>query len=219
MVELWAKKTPIDLEGFPIASKDLLNAHNVLQGALRQFWELWVSAYIQALPPIASETNTVQKISPGELVLLRHENQKRVYWPTGRIVKVFPGKDKVIRSVTVKMADGALLNRSVQKLHRLEFFEPDADFDELDNSEIADNSVTNPANESEYISIPGYHDTECDLGEVLPSSNVEVVNLPEVLQTSDVSDNVSETPTEGINKSRLTTRTGRLVRAPNKLNL
>jgi len=55
----------------------------------------------------------------GDIVLVGHDNLKRLDWPLARVVKVFPGRDGVTRVVRVRTATGELV-RPVQRLYPLE---------------------------------------------------------------------------------------------------
>lgn len=55
-------------------------------------------------------------IKEGDIVLLGQDNLKRLDWPLARVIKVFPGRDGVVRVVKVKTATGELV-RSVQRLY------------------------------------------------------------------------------------------------------
>ena len=60
----------------------------------------------------------------GKLVLVQDDELKRRKWPLGRITKVMPGADDVVRVVEVK-TKGGTYTRPVAKLCKLE------DHDEL----------------------------------------------------------------------------------------
>ena len=55
----------------------------------------------------------------GHVVLISEDKVSRGKWPMGRIDKLLPGKDGLIRTVILKTRR-ALLRRPVQRLHRLE---------------------------------------------------------------------------------------------------
>lgn len=58
-------------------------------------------------------------IELGELVLVSNENQKRTLWPVAKAIKIYPGKDGVIRVARVKTSKGEL-ERDVKVLVPLE---------------------------------------------------------------------------------------------------
>ena len=52
-------------------------------------------------------------------MLISEDKVSRGKWPMGRVERLLPGKDNLIRTVIVKTKKG-LLRRPVQMLHRLE---------------------------------------------------------------------------------------------------
>ena len=55
----------------------------------------------------------------GELVLVQDEDTKRGKWPLGRITRVMPGKDGVVRTIEVKTKSG-IYTRPAAKILKLE---------------------------------------------------------------------------------------------------
>jgi len=55
----------------------------------------------------------------GEVVLVSDDNIKRGQWPLAKIEEVHLGRDRLARTVTVKMK-GKLTTRPIQRIHRLE---------------------------------------------------------------------------------------------------
>ncbi|GFS56875.1 hypothetical protein TNCV_2661011 [Trichonephila clavipes] len=53
------------------------------------------------------------------IVLIENEDKKRAFWPLGRIVKLYPGKDNYVRLVKVKTSNEEVL-RPIQRLYPLE---------------------------------------------------------------------------------------------------
>ena len=104
------------------------------------------------------------------MVLVREDNIPRMSWPLGVIVKTFPGKDGIIRAVSVKTSKG-VFTRPIQKLHDLEL-----------DSEVS-------------------HET------VDPPQTVLVEQSPII------------PPEEIVDTPVRSTRSGRTVRAPPKMNL
>lgn len=58
-------------------------------------------------------------VKEGDVVLLGQNNLKRLDWPLARVIKIFPGRDGIVRVVKVKTATGELV-RPVQRLYSLE---------------------------------------------------------------------------------------------------
>ena len=76
-------------------------------------WKSWTRKY---LPQLNQRTKWskkhVQNLKEGELVRLVYDYLKRCQYEPGRIIVVFTGNDRVVRSARVKMAHGEL-NRQV----------------------------------------------------------------------------------------------------------
>ena len=51
-----------------------------------------------------------------DIVLMVDDNSHRSFWKLGRVVAVRVSDDGLVRSATVKLADGTTLDRPIQKL-------------------------------------------------------------------------------------------------------
>ena len=71
--------------------------------------------------PILKETDKKwsYNLKLGDIVLIENENKKRAFWPLGRIVKLYPGKDINVRLVIIKILNGEIL-RPIHYLYPLE---------------------------------------------------------------------------------------------------
>ena len=58
-------------------------------------------------------------IKIGDVLLISEDNVSRGKWPMERVERLVPGKDGLVRIVTLKTQKGRL-RRPVQRLHRLE---------------------------------------------------------------------------------------------------
>ena len=56
----------------------------------------------------------------GEVVLIAYPLKSRLFWTIGRVVSSFTGKDKNVRSVTVRRFDGSECVYSINPLYPLE---------------------------------------------------------------------------------------------------
>ena len=238
------EQLPINIDNLFISPQDLQVVYSVRQGCLKKFWRSWLHEYIVNLPPVATKTHHVRKVNLGDLVLLRQDNVRRLFWPLGRITRLYPGKDHVVRSVDVKMQDGTILKRSVQMLHHVETFESDdtieCDFESFENRSHVQNSNEQNVIETTENRSHAHNSNEQNVisemsdGLNLPEFNLDIENS----QGSEDTGNMSETPlrfhelvneenVEGVEGAsnpltslpKCTTRSGRPVRAPNKLNL
>jgi hypothetical protein len=62
-----------------------------------------------------SAKKSTYSLSEGSLVLVQDENRKRLQWDLGKVVKVFKGRDGLIRAAEVKTKSTGLV-RPVQRL-------------------------------------------------------------------------------------------------------
>lgn len=63
--------------------------------------------------------DTCTSLTEGHIVLLGQDNLKRLELPLAQVIKIFPGRDGVVRVAKVKTATGEL-TRPVQRLYPLE---------------------------------------------------------------------------------------------------
>ena len=100
-------------------SSNLVHRYLYRQRLVNQFWKRWSKSYLQELN-VCQKWNTAQPdVKVGDVVLISEDNVRRCKWPMGRIVDVHPGKDGLVRTVTLKTKAGQL-KRPVQRLHLLE---------------------------------------------------------------------------------------------------
>lgn len=71
--------------------------------------------YLGHLKLFASKISPIRRVKLGEIVLVGNDNDKRMDWPIGQIVKIFPGKDADVRLVQVRTSGGQML-RPVQRI-------------------------------------------------------------------------------------------------------
>ena len=83
------------------------------------FWKRWIKEYIPALQERQKWCRPRRNAEVGDLVLLVDDCLPRGQWHLGRIVKVIPGRDGLVRTVEVKTRSSTLV-RPVQKLCLLE---------------------------------------------------------------------------------------------------
>jgi len=60
-----------------------------------------------------------RELQVGELVVVGNDIKKRLDWPLGRVLELYPGQDGICRVAKVKLPEGELI-RPVQRLHPLE---------------------------------------------------------------------------------------------------
>ena len=99
------------LESFPdppssYRSISLLRRWDLCQTLSRHFWRRWSSDCISSLRKLSKWHTSSRNAQVGDIVLLQENGLVPCKWPLGRIVNIHPGKDNVVRVVTVKTATG-----------------------------------------------------------------------------------------------------------------
>ena len=80
------------------------------------FWTRWKREILQNLQKRSKWNEIRRNAAVDDIVLMVDENAHRSFWKMGRIVAVKVSDDGLVRSVTVKLANGSELDRPVQKL-------------------------------------------------------------------------------------------------------
>lgn len=89
------------------------------QVVANHIWSRWLREYLPGLITRKKWTQPTVNVKVGDLVLVVDRAVSRGFWPLGRIVKVFPGLDSIVRSADVKTKFG-VMRRPVTKLAVLE---------------------------------------------------------------------------------------------------
>lgn len=107
--------------GIPV---NRLSRHQYMNHLREQFWAKWSRDYLSSLQSRAKWTKSEVNVKMGTIVLLMEDNLPVQSWRLGKIVALYPGKDKVIRVADVKTAVG-VFRRSVRKLAPLPIIDND----------------------------------------------------------------------------------------------
>ncbi|XP_071052597.1 uncharacterized protein [Onthophagus taurus] len=107
--------TEIPCKDFQDTPSNRLSRWELLQKMVQHFWMRWSQEYLHTIQQRAKWNKTYNNISPGTLVIIRNECFPPLTWKFGRVEECFPGRDGVIRVVTVKTAHGRL-QRPVSQL-------------------------------------------------------------------------------------------------------
>lgn len=93
-----------------------LNQYQQATQVLQQFWSRWSVEYISTLQQRTKwKIESCNLLKPGTLVILKEDNLPPLKWKLGRVQKLFPGADGLIRVVSVKTQHGEV-RRTIQKL-------------------------------------------------------------------------------------------------------
>ncbi|XP_033348712.1 uncharacterized protein LOC117232989 [Bombus vosnesenskii] len=81
----------------------------------QHFWSRWYREYLNELTRRSKWDKGKHNIHEGTVVILRKDNVPSMQWPLGRVIKVHPGADGIIRTATVQTAT-SILDRGVKRL-------------------------------------------------------------------------------------------------------
>ena len=100
-----------------------------LESLLARFFAQWKAEYLTSLREKHKHRNKLAGRIPklGDIVCIHKDKLPRQRWALGKIVRVLPGKDNIIRAAEVRSLDKSgnpiVLKRPVQKLYPLEITE------------------------------------------------------------------------------------------------
>lgn len=115
---------------------------NARQQILEQGWKHFYKTYVRNVLPRIQKWKDADAalLKVGQVVLLTTENPARGQWPRARVLSINDGprtRDGLIRTVTVRLADGRTLTRAIQQLVLLELQDEEDDDGEEDSTENA----------------------------------------------------------------------------------
>lgn len=94
----------------------LLKRWHLCQALIRHFWKRWSTEYLASLQKANKwRTSASSKISVGDVVVIREDETIPGQWPLARVIQTHPGKDGVIRVVTIRTGRGNVYTRPVVK--------------------------------------------------------------------------------------------------------
>ncbi|XP_018407517.1 PREDICTED: uncharacterized protein LOC108783445 [Cyphomyrmex costatus] len=91
-----------------------------IQKLKQHFWQRWQKEYFYHFQSRTKWTSGAENLKVDTIFLLLGENQPLLRWALGRVIKVYPGADGVVRVADVKTAQGQF-RRSVRKLCALPY--------------------------------------------------------------------------------------------------
>jgi hypothetical protein len=104
--------------------RDDVNSRIAVQWRNRQqlhseFWTRWHKEYLVTLQSFQKWLSPSQAPRIDEIVLFEDKTKARTQWPLARIIEVHPGRDGLVRMVTIR-CKGTVLRRDIRHLYRLE---------------------------------------------------------------------------------------------------
>ena len=79
------------------------------------FWDLWRKVYLQSLAARKKWKTQQRNLAVGDYVLEDNKDLKRGQWSTGRVAKVYPVGDGLVRAVDVQLPTG-IFRRGIRQL-------------------------------------------------------------------------------------------------------
>lgn len=118
----------------PLLEKNpnILTRWQLIDRMHQDFWKRWSVEYLSRLQHRPKWVQQQSNFMPGNIVLIKEENLPPTKWALGRITSTHPGKDGLVRVVTLKTAT-TTLKRPITKLALL----PIIDNEEATSSQIA----------------------------------------------------------------------------------
>ncbi|XP_062709061.1 uncharacterized protein LOC134288382 [Aedes albopictus] len=92
----------------------LRSSWNAIQVMLDHFWKRWLREYLPVMSPQSKWFGEVRNVRVGDLVMIASEKERNS-WTRGRVLRVYPGKDRRTRRVDVQTSMG-VHQRPVSKL-------------------------------------------------------------------------------------------------------
>lgn len=99
----------------PEATVKHLTRWMLLRHCHQTFWRRWHTDYLSALQNRTKWKTDLPNIKIGDMVIIKSNQRPPMTWRMGRILKVFPGNDGVVRVARVLKSQGELI-RPVVKL-------------------------------------------------------------------------------------------------------
>ena len=83
-----------------------LRRWQLCQALTRHFWKRWSTEYVTHLGRFTKWRHPSRNLAVGDIVILREDSILPTKWPLARVVSVHPGKDNLVRVVTIKTSTG-----------------------------------------------------------------------------------------------------------------
>ncbi|CAB0041910.1 unnamed protein product [Trichogramma brassicae] len=82
---------------------------------VQHFWDRWSEEYIRQLQPRGKWRKDTPAPKVGDVVLIKYESTPPTAWPLARVTEVHPGKDGVVRVLTLKTATSTVRRPVVKR--------------------------------------------------------------------------------------------------------
>ena len=81
----------------------------------QEFWDRWYKEYLHNVVKRRKQDVSDEHLEKGTLVLVCDDNIPSMHWLLGRVIELFPGEDKIVRTVKIRTGTGEL-KRPVSKI-------------------------------------------------------------------------------------------------------
>ena len=88
--------------------------YRYVQRMVNLFWDLWHGAFLQSMVGRNKWTTPARNLAVGDVVLDDWKDAPRARWRMGRVTRVYPGADGLVRAVDVEFSTGVLRRGSNQ---------------------------------------------------------------------------------------------------------
>ena len=87
----------------PIQTEPSLHRRwNVCQAVMAHFWKRWSAESLQQLQSLQKWPTPTPNLKVGDVVIIRDDNVSTNHWPMARVLETHPGKDGLVRVVSLK---------------------------------------------------------------------------------------------------------------------
>lgn len=93
---------------FPAEDKYSRKRWRRVQSLAEAFWSRWKTEYLQSLQQRQKWTQVSRNLAIGDIVYLKDDNVVRNDWRLGKVTKVHPSADGLVRKVTILTANRAI---------------------------------------------------------------------------------------------------------------
>nr|CAI5834864.1 unnamed protein product [Callosobruchus analis] len=91
-----------------------LDRFQLIDRMVRDFWKRWRVEYLTTLQERQKWNKDCANITKGTVVLIKNDFSPPLHWPLGVITELHPGKDGIVRNVTVKTRSGTFTHPVVK---------------------------------------------------------------------------------------------------------
>ena len=92
----------------------LLKKWDMCMSIMHHFWARWHQEYLQTLQGRTKWRKVQPNLQVGDVVILKEKWPKMLHWPLAKILKVYPGRDGLVRVALIKTEFGTYKRPTVK---------------------------------------------------------------------------------------------------------